>query len=269
LDADDLWFPEKLEKQVARLVRGGPETGLVYCWSTFTDEQGESLGLGYPYEFEGHVHHQLILTNILGNASVPLFRAGALAKVGAYLTRAEQGGAQGCEDLDLAFRIAEVFNIGVVPEYLMGYRQASSSMTVAVQTMATSYRIAQTRARQRNRDLPSTFFRWGSGYFFLANKCYHWGYYSLCLLYLKEAAGSNPVLLLKTEVYRRFAACLLKFVTGQTPDHLQKQVGPAPENKENEAAVRSKRERKRQFISNRIFRHIELREWSAASQDRA
>ena len=41
LDADDLWFPEKLEKQVACMEQCGNETGLVYCWSTSIDEHGE------------------------------------------------------------------------------------------------------------------------------------------------------------------------------------------------------------------------------------
>jgi glycosyltransferase involved in cell wall biosynthesis len=271
LDADDLWFPEKLEKQVTRLVQGGPETGLVYCWSKYIDEQGELIGLSPQYEYAGRVLRRLILLNFLDCPSGTIFRRAALEKVGPYLTRAEQRGAQGCEDLDLALRIAEVFNIGVVPEYLVGYRQARSSMSVAVQTMATSYMVAQDRARQRNRDLASTFFRWGSGYFFLylAHKCYYWGYYSLCLRYLKKAAGSNPVLLLKTEVYRRIARCLLKIVTGHTPDQLQKQVHLSVENKESAVPAGSTRKRKRQFISNRIFRQIELHQWSAASQDRA
>jgi glycosyltransferase involved in cell wall biosynthesis len=31
LDADDFWFPEKLEKQVACMEQSGHRTGLVYC----------------------------------------------------------------------------------------------------------------------------------------------------------------------------------------------------------------------------------------------
>src|SRR5579859_7287264 len=53
LDADDFWYPEKLEKQVARLVQGGPEIGLVYCWSDLIDERGELMGHGDQYNFEG------------------------------------------------------------------------------------------------------------------------------------------------------------------------------------------------------------------------
>ena len=33
VDADDLWAPTKIERQVAALRRGGPEVALVYTWS--------------------------------------------------------------------------------------------------------------------------------------------------------------------------------------------------------------------------------------------
>jgi glycosyltransferase involved in cell wall biosynthesis len=94
LDADDLWFPKKLEKQVARMEQCGNETGLVYCWSISIDQYGALLSVGDPYTVEGRLRHALVLRNFIGNASVPLFRAAAIAKVGPYLTRAEQGGVQ-------------------------------------------------------------------------------------------------------------------------------------------------------------------------------
>ena len=269
LDADDLWFPEKLEKQVACMARCGNETGLVYCWSTAIDEHGEVLNLCDCYTVEGRLRYVLVLNHIFCNASVPLFRAVALEKVGLYLTRAEQGGAQGCEDWDLALRIAEIFSVRVVPECLVAYRQTRSSISVDFGSMAASYAVMMCRARQRNCDLPSVAFRWSAGYFYwyLVNKCYVWGYYSRCLHYLKEAACANPFLLLKTDVYRKFINSVLRILTGQTADSLAKQVQPSPEKKEKEAELRSKRERKGQFISNRIFRRIELSRWSTALRD--
>ncbi|HYZ74814.1 MAG TPA: glycosyltransferase family A protein [Chthoniobacterales bacterium] len=271
LDADDLWYPEKLEKQVARLAHCGPETGLVYCWSDLTDERGELMEHGDQYKFEGRLDHVLVLTCILGNASVPLFRRAALEKVGPYLTRAEQHGAQGCEDWDLALRVAERFNIGVVPEYLLAYRQSGSSMSVDTESMATSYTLTMGRARQRNRHVPSALFRWSAGYFsfYLLNKCYHWGDYSRCLRYLMDATRANPFLLLRTEVYRKLAECLFRLATRQIPNHLLEQVQPALDKKAKEAALRSKREGKPLFFSNRIFRKIEERRWSAALRNRA
>ena len=128
LDADDLWFPEKLEKQVACMEQCGNETGLVYCWSKLINEAGEPVDVSHSNTLEGRLRHAMVLQNLLGNASVPLFRAAALEKVGLYLTRVEQEGGQGCEDWDLYLRTAEIFSIRVVPEYLVAYRQRSGTL---------------------------------------------------------------------------------------------------------------------------------------------
>ena len=88
---------------------------------------------------------------IVDNASVPLFRAAALARVGPYLTRAEQGGAQGCEDWDLYIRIAETFSIRLVPEFLVAYREDRLQYECQRRKlMAASFSVVMQRARQRN-----------------------------------------------------------------------------------------------------------------------
>src|SRR3954453_20694089 len=43
LDADDLWHPQKLERQLACFRRAEVEVGLVYCWSRIIDEHGKVL----------------------------------------------------------------------------------------------------------------------------------------------------------------------------------------------------------------------------------
>jgi glycosyltransferase involved in cell wall biosynthesis len=273
LDADDLWFPEKLEKQVACMEQCGNETGLVYCWSTLIDKRGECVGISDPCTIEGRLRHALVLRNIITNASVPLFRAVALERVGLYLTKAEQGGAQGCEDWDLSLRIAEAFSIRVVPEYLVAYRQTSSSISFKTESMAASFAVTMHRARQRNCDLPSAAFRWSAGYFYLhlANRCHDLRHHFRCLHYLKEAACANPPLLLKTGIHRKFVKSVLNIIAGSTANRFAEQSRPSPgpsvEKKGNGADLHSKKKRNRPFISNRIFRHIELTRWSAALND--
>ena len=182
LDADDSWFPEKLEKQVACLEQCGNDVALVYCWSALIDQLGGVVG-ECSSTVQGRLRHALILRNFLGNGSVPLIRAGALKKVGLYLTRAEQGGAQGCEDWDLYLRIAEKLGIRVVPEYLLAYRQVGSSMTANAEAMAASFAVVISRARERNCDLPFSIFRWSAGFFYayLAQNSCDWGCYDRCL----------------------------------------------------------------------------------------
>jgi hypothetical protein len=113
----------------------------------------------------------MVSGNLIDNASVPLFRVSALASVGPYLTRDEQGGAEGCEDWDLYIRIAETFCIRLVPEYLVVYRRIGSSMSANVESMAASYAVVMQRARQRNPDLPAATFHFSAAgfYKYLAN----------------------------------------------------------------------------------------------------
>lgn len=266
LDADDFWFPEKVEKQVSCMEQFGSETGLVYCWSRLIDEFGDIVDDGHPHTVEGRLRYALVLRNILGNGSVPLFRATALEKVGLYLTRAEQGGAQGCEDWDLSLRIAEVFSVRVVPEFQVAYRQTNSNMSARTEVMAASFAVVMRRARERNCDLPSAAFRWSAGNFYLhlAQTCFQWGHYSCCPRYLKEAIRADPVSLLKTWIYRAFLKSLLKVIIDSSGNYVAGRVRPWPQRKGQSADWDSQKERKRAFISNRIFEHIELRRWSAA-----
>jgi glycosyltransferase involved in cell wall biosynthesis len=266
MDADDFWFPEKLAKQVACMERSGHKTGLVYCWSTFIDVKG-GLVSSCSHTVEGRLRHALILRNVVGNGSVPLMRASALERVGLYLTRAEQGGAQGCEDWDLYLRIAENFGIRVVPEYLLVYRQAGSSMSANAETMAASFAVVMGRARERNCDLPTSFFRWSAGNFYshLVRNSYHWGYYYRCLRYLKEAVRADPALLLTTGTYRTSIGSLVNAIMDSRGKYSARGVPSLPhENKGEGPGMDSQKNGKRPFISDRIFENIERRRWSAA-----
>jgi hypothetical protein len=222
------------------------------------DEQGKLLNFDETKTLEGRLRHAMLLKNLLGNASVPLFRTSALEKVGLYLTREEQGG-QGCEDWDLALRIAENFDIRVVPEHLVGYRQRASAMSVNVGCMEASFATVIGRARQRNGDLPSAAFRWSAGYFYqhIAERCYESRHYPICVRYLARAVDANPVLLLNPSIYKTGTKSLLRLMPGQI------------EKNGTGTNVSPKKGRKRPFKLNGIFRRLELARWSAALNDGA
>jgi glycosyltransferase involved in cell wall biosynthesis len=196
LDADDLWDPPKLAQQLQCMLRMGKRTGLVYCWSRRIDENGVHLGSYFPFTVEGEARRALILRNIVANASVPLFRASALRNAGMYLTREEQDGAQGCEDWDLSIRVAEKWNVGLVRQELVGYRQSTTCMSSAAGGMSRSFQMVINRARQRNPDLPSSIFRWASGHFYsyLVAKSYCVGDYRGCLLAARRAIAADPLM---------------------------------------------------------------------------
>jgi glycosyltransferase involved in cell wall biosynthesis len=266
LDADDFWYPEKLEKQVARIQQCGSETGLVYCWSTFLDGQGDFVDKAYHLTVEGRLRHAFVMRNIVENASIPLFRTNVFEKVGLYLTRDEQGGAQGCEDWDLAMRIAENFRIGLVPERLVAYRLTRNSMSADAESMAASFATVLHRARERNCDLPSDTFRWSRGNFYryLANRCYYWGHYPRFVRYFRDATIANPVLLLDAMTYRTLLKSVFDIILGL--------IGISPAERARKSSERigeqvNLRRRKRNKIFNFIFNHIESKRWSAALND--
>ena len=266
LDADDVWYSEKLEKQVARLARCGPETGFVYCWSAFIDGHGDFVDTAPHLKVEGRLRHAFVMRNIVENASIPLFRTSVFEKIGLYLTRDEQGGAQGCEDWDLALRIAEVFNVGVVPERLVAYRLRPNSMSANGESMAASFATVIRRARQRNRDLPSATFRWSRGHFYryLAHRCDYWGNHSGFFRYFKEAIIANPVFLLDAVTYTTLFKSVFRLVARSIGIHTAELTGQPPEKMgEGENLGYSKI---RQIV-NVIFDHIEAKRWSAALND--
>ena len=217
LDADDIWFPDKLELQLRAMEDGGGETGLVYCWSEKIDASGRRITDSFPFEIEGKVVRSLVLRNFIGNASTPMFRASAVKEVGLYLTREEQGGAQGCEDWDLSIRIAEHFRVAAVRKTLVGYRQVDDCMSLRIDGMSRSYEIAMDRARSRNPGLSPRIFRWSAGNFhsYLVSKCYLWGNYPDCLRSIFRAVTADPLLGANHKFYLMGLKSLVRMVTGK------------------------------------------------------
>ncbi len=217
LDADDLWDPSKLEKQVRCLREAGEDAAMAYCWSRFIDEEGGFL-MNHPlYDVQGDdVRGPIILRNFIGNASIPIFRATALRQTGLYLTREEQRGSQGCEDWDLCIRLAEKWRVVLVPEILASYRLIRGCMTSGTSTMTTSYEVMLAAARERNRDLPAALFRWSGGYFmaYLASRSFQASNYRSCLRSIALALRHDPVMLLHIKMHIMAFKSLVLEVTG-------------------------------------------------------
>jgi glycosyltransferase involved in cell wall biosynthesis len=167
IDADDIWFRTKLERQVACLEEAGPRAGVAYTWCVSIDEKGRCLGLGPKCDLEGEVYQALVLRNFIGNASVPLFRRSLIEKIGGYNTDLRLRQAQGCEDWDLCLRLAEVCEYRVVKEYLTAYRCYNLSMSYDHAAMGRSYAIVLEDVRRRHPEIPSHIYRWSKGIFYL------------------------------------------------------------------------------------------------------
>jgi glycosyltransferase involved in cell wall biosynthesis len=120
LNDDDVWLPEKLDRQVADL-EANPRAALSHTGGWFIDGQGariEGAPLGFPFPRTpgGDVYALLIGYNKI-IASSALFRRDVVAETGPF-----DAGFYGCGDWHMWLRIAERHEVEYVDEPLTLYR---------------------------------------------------------------------------------------------------------------------------------------------------
>lgn len=141
IDADDLWHPTKIEKQVAEALSSKEEPGFVYCWHRLIDESGKVIGTGPEWTIRGRAFHRLSYVNFVQNGSALLLSAAAVRESGGYEPALRARGAEGCEDVLLQLRIARQSAVSVVPEYLVGYRRHPARMSGDFDKIVRSWRL--------------------------------------------------------------------------------------------------------------------------------
>ena len=154
LDADDLWLPDKIARQMACMLATGDDCGFVYSWWALIDQVGNIVDRSPRWTVAGHRFETLLLINFTGNASIPLFRKHCLVEAGGYNSALAAAQSGGCEDLEVVLRVAVRYSIGVVPEILMGYRRSPDSMSTDCDRMWRSRQmvLAQIREVRSNLD---------------------------------------------------------------------------------------------------------------------
>ena len=214
IDADDIWYPQKIEKQVHCMLHADPSIGLVYAWSVHIDERGLLTGGFNASDIEGDVFPVLIVSNFIGNSSAPLIRRVCFDQVGGYSPRLFKLNAQGCEDRDLYLRIAESYKFRVVKEFLVGYRKVNSSMSINYRSMENSNYIVIGAIKQRYSDIPSFVYRWSRShyYLYLSRQSRSFGHCWTSILYLYKAARMDLVFLLYPDFYRCLCSSVLRMV---------------------------------------------------------
>lgn len=127
LDCDDLWLPEKLERQVA-LMR--PDVGLVYTdTEIFTGDRVLSRVFENSPPARGHAFRELVLGQFISMSSAMIHRVALDA------TRDHVSGLwfdenlNVCEEADLFYRIAHDFSLDFVDAPLTRWRSHGSSTT--------------------------------------------------------------------------------------------------------------------------------------------
>lgn len=203
LDADDVWYPRKIERQLEAMLAAPPEVGLVSAAWECIDEKGRvipgSRRSPQPGVLDGGIHDNgnlaqtLVYRNPIACASVPLIRKSCFENVGGYNTRMFTRGAQGCEDWDLYLRIAEHYQFTAVDDCLVAYRQRSRSMSQSSDGMARSFELMMEELEARRPDVP-TLVRYGRQrfYWYLSNLCGRQGDRLGAASWLAKAIWADP-----------------------------------------------------------------------------
>jgi glycosyltransferase involved in cell wall biosynthesis len=161
LDADDLWEPTKLEKQV-RLLENHPEAGLAFTWTAIADERGVPTGEIIP-SAEGDTLQQLLEFNtVVCGGSVPMLRRSCFDVIGGFDTSMKH-----LEDLDLYIRVARKFLFMGIPEPLVRYRQHANSGSTDCDACRQSYERILQRELGANSSEPSRLRGFGRMYLYL------------------------------------------------------------------------------------------------------
>lgn len=127
LDADDIWHPTKIERQMTVLLASTNCTGYgaIYTLHRHIDSQDKVLQSGrYWSRAGGLIMHLVTLRTECG--SKVLVRRDLASAVGGYETDPDTNGV---EDFDFELKLAARYPMFVVSEYLVGYRKLHTSLS--------------------------------------------------------------------------------------------------------------------------------------------
>lgn len=122
LDADDLWMPEKLEKQVA-LLESNADAGLSYTSAITVDENLETKNYVEADEYADACEALLLRMNILILSS-SIVRKDILLQTNGFDSQFST-----CADKDFWLRLSLLTKFAPVKEYLVKYRDVAGSMS--------------------------------------------------------------------------------------------------------------------------------------------
>jgi len=121
LDSDDIWYPAKLQKQLALLTED-KQLGMVYGLCKVIDETGRITSKIADNKRGDLFKYLLSGNNISGSASIVMLRREVFEEIGAF--REDFAMA---EDWELWLRVARSYTIDYVPEFLAAYRVGAAS----------------------------------------------------------------------------------------------------------------------------------------------
>jgi len=181
LDADDLWHPQKIEKQVEVLAAHGhsSEWGSCYTLHRMIDRFDNVLDDAPSSHERGDFFEEHLTWNPVGNGSNLLVRRDLALAVGGFSPDYALAGIGGCEDLEFQLKVLRRSKMELVREFLVGYRLHAAQMSgdivmMRLSKLAVIEKIVAEEGlpeKVRNRALVQAYLTLAKGYFLVRD----WG----------------------------------------------------------------------------------------------
>ena len=190
LDADDLWEPSKLERQVACL-DARPEVGLVHTAIRYIDEDSHEINQVLGTYGDGDVWREVVVHNPVRCGSTPLVRRECFRQLGVFDTELSFA-----EDWDMWIRIASSYHFATLNEPLTLYRQHSANMTKGYQVIMPNFKTIIERAFEHAPAGSAVLKResYGRAYLFAAWRAFSAADFRMAKTLQKQAFGAWPKL---------------------------------------------------------------------------
>lgn len=166
LDADDLWHPTKIARQVEALDthRSDPSWGGVYSFRRTINEEDQVIGTGpILADCRGYILARDLVLKFIGNGSSLLVHRDAAMAVDGFDPSYAEKGIGGCEDLDFELRLAARYQIETVRSFLVGYRMYEGNMSSDGSRMARAMIETIARHVKSNPSIAPRVQRWALG----------------------------------------------------------------------------------------------------------
>lgn len=130
LDADDIWMPNKLEKQVS-LLESQPKVGVVYTNAEFISTEGTLIGKTICEHWNmspmpsGNILESLLEKSFIVQSTV-ITRSTCFKEVGKYDENLRRG-----EDWHMFIRLAKHYEFVFIDEILVHYRRHQGSVSLS------------------------------------------------------------------------------------------------------------------------------------------
>ncbi|MBE9214636.1 glycosyltransferase family 2 protein [Plectonema cf. radiosum LEGE 06105] len=218
IDADDLWEPTKLEKQL-QCFKDNPSVGLVHSAMTMIDQEGKSLGRTFISNVEGDALKPLLEQNTIVTSSVIVRRS--CLDVGNF-----DNNLRSSEDWELWVRIALRYPIMLIKEPLVFYRQHPNNTTKNWQMLEQDLRSIEQVFQSVPQELSYLKNRtYGYANIYLAWKALQTGYSKQAAYFRNQAIKHySPILFFPKMIRLNFAIALSQILGNNGFNRIQSSI---------------------------------------------